>query len=58
MTDFTASNGIKITKLDDGQLEIVFPGQRPVISWARADEAEALREYFEWPDDPEHEGTW
>lgn len=50
MTEFTASNGIKVNVISDGQAEIVYPkngtDSRALVTWARPDEMAALREFF------------
>lgn len=68
MTEFTASNGIKIKVISDGQAEIVYPrtdnDSRVLVTWARPDEMKALREYvrherdkelgrWRWPENPD-----
>ncbi|MCK2034452.1 hypothetical protein [Microbacterium sp. KSW4-4] len=69
MDKFEASNGITVGTLADGRAEIVFPGPTTdfpvVVTWARADEMDALREFFQherdeelgrwrWPENPDY----
>lgn len=61
MNEYTASNGIKIKVISDGQAEIVYPqdssDSRTLVTWARPAEIAALREFFRAEAD-ERLGRW